>query len=241
MTVLTTLGILLLVVVGIIAGYFLFMLIGYFVPVNRKYEIVAGGVDIYLHSNGMHTDFILPTEHPLFDWKKIIPEKPFDQSLSDTPYIGVGWGDKAFYLDLETWDQLTFKMAAVSLLVPTTPTLMHITAYEQLPYEAKKLTKISISKAQYVKLCSYVLDSFDFDEKQNVQLIPDVGYAENDNFYHAHGSYHALYTCNYWVNHGLKKIGVRTSLWTPTDRGIFYQIGKVSSLLPEDNLLMGAG
>ena len=115
------------------------------------------------------------------------------------------------------------------MFIPT-PTIMHVIRYDELPQEELRIEKISISKNQYLHLCSFIFNYFALNEKQEIELIPNVGYNANDNFYHANGVYHAFHTCNYWVNKGLKKIGVRTALWSPLDKGIFYQLEKVKPL-----------
>jgi len=55
-------------------------------------------------------------------------------------------------------------------------------------------------------------------------LIPEAGYHRYDNFYEAHGKYHMFWTCNNWTNTRLKEIGIKNSLWTPMDWGVFYYL-----------------
>lgn len=227
MILLNSLGILALVIVGILLLYLLLVPFGTLIPVNRKYQPAINGVDIYLSTNGMHTDFIVPTQNTLFDWTTLIDSQPYEKNLTQYPYLGIGWGDWGFYIELDEWENLTAKLAAKTLLNPKTKTLMHITGYEQLPTPERRVEKVSLTNQQYQDLCAFIQTGFAYDEKEKVQLLPNLGYAPNDNFYKGKGSYHALHTCNYWVNKGLKKIGVRTALWTPIDRGMFYQLGKV--------------
>ena len=118
------------------------------------------------------------------------------------------------------------KIAARAMLIPT-PTIMHVTGYEVLPYDKLKVAKITISKSQFVHLSSFIYNAFRLKTNQEIELIPGVRYTEHDNFYHANGVYHAFHTCNYWVNKGFKRIGVRTALWSPFVKGIFYQLDKI--------------
>jgi len=227
MVILNSLGILILVILGVFAISLLLIPIGTIIPINRKYRRVKNGIDIYLSSNGMHTDFIVPTQNNLFNWTTLIDGEPYEKALTAYPYLGIGWGDWNFYIELDAWENLTPKLAAKALLNPMTKTLMHITAYDELPSKERRVEKVSITNQQYLSLCEFIQTGFDFTEQKEVQLLPNLGYAPNDNFYKATGSYHYFHTCNYWVNKGLKKIGVRTSLWSPIDRGMFYQLGKV--------------
>ncbi len=231
MIILTVIGYILLAIAVFIILFLLMIPIGSWITVNRKFKNISTGIDIYLSTNGMHIDFIVPTQNHLFDWSTITDSTPFAKSLRDYPFLGFGWGDPGFFLELEAWDKLTFKIASRALLIPT-PTIMHIIGLEALPKvpeEKSKVEKVTINPSQYLGLCSFIYKAFDLDKKHKTKLIPDVGYTEHDNFYHAKGRYHAFHTCNYWVNKGLKKIGVRTALWSPLDRGIFYQLKKIAS------------
>ncbi|HXU27639.1 MAG TPA: DUF2459 domain-containing protein, partial [Bacteroidia bacterium] len=49
---------------------------------------------------------------------------------------------------------------------------------------------------------------------------------DNDSFYEAVGVYGLFYTCNTWANNGLKYCGQKACLWTPFEKGIFYQYRK---------------
>ncbi len=218
----------LLSVIAIVAVYFLLILLGTIIPVNSKFRNPNEGVDVYISSNGVHTDFIIPAVNHLFDWSKIIDSSIYETPLKEGQYIGVGWGDKGFYLDTPTWAELSPYVALKAMCVPSR-TLMHITSYDKLPDDSKMFAQLYLSDAQFLKLCEYMTRHFAIKDGA-VRLIPDVGYTPNDNFYHAVGKYHAFNTCNFWVNHGLLIIGVRTALWSPLDRGIFYQLKKMKSV-----------
>lgn len=232
MILLSVCKILLLSLLLALVVYALFTLVGMIFPVNRNFISLTDGIDIFVGTNGMHTDFIVPVKNSLFDWTQFIDKTDFDVNLLDNAHIGIGWGDKAIYLDLPDWSQLTFKLGAKTLLLPT-PTLLHITAYKQLPIEALNTSHLRISTSQYLQLCHYILGFFQVDEIRRISSIKDAGYTSNDNFYPAQGKYHAFFTCNTWVNKGFKRIGVRTPLWTPIDKGIFHQLKKIPSLSKE--------
>ena len=217
---------------SIILLYFLLLPLGSLIPVNLKYRPAEKGIDIYLTTNGMHTDFVVPTKNYLFDWTQIVDSRPFAKNIADFPHLGIGWGDWGFYIELDAWENLSAKLAAKTLLNPKTATIMHITGYEQLPFDTLRVEKVSLSSSQYLHLCSFIYNAFALKDNQEIDLLPDLGYTENDNFYKAHGTYHAIHTCNYWVNKGLKKIGVRTALWSPLDKGIFYQLEKIKPQQP---------
>ncbi len=60
-------------------------------------------VTIYIKTNGVHTDLVVPVRTNQMDWSK---ELKFSNTLSaDTTfsYLAMGWGDKGFYLETPTW------------------------------------------------------------------------------------------------------------------------------------------
>lgn len=236
MILLYTIGSLLLLLLVVFVSYLILLPIGALIPINRKFKSASNGIDIFLSTNGMHIDFIVPTQHFLFDWAKIIDSTPYAKPLNQYSYLGIGWGDPGFYLELETWDKLPIKIAAKAMLVPGS-TIMHVTGYETLPSDTLRVEKVTIPPNRFVQLNSFIYRAFALQTDQKINLIPDVGYTQHDNFYHANGVYHAFHTCNYWVNKGLKKIGVRTALWSPFEKGIFYQLDKIKSPADTEGML----
>ncbi|MEL6636626.1 MAG: TIGR02117 family protein [Bacteroidota bacterium] len=219
------LGFVLLGILGLIVFFLLFVLLGTLIPVNRKSRQSNNGVAVYLKSDGIHADFILPTINHLYDWSKIITSGDYQTPLSQQSFLGIGWGDRGFYLDIPTWGDLTPKIVCKALCIPS-PTVVHVISYAQPPNSFKYFRKLILSEAQYLALCEYIQSYFRTDEGAQVQLVPDVGYTPDDNFYLAERPYHVFHTCNYWVNRGLKRIGIRTSLWSPSPHGIFLHLKK---------------
>lgn len=221
-------------VVGISIVFFLlfsivYTIAGFFcsiIPKNKNYQNVKKEVEIFLVSDGIHTDFIVPTISSFFNWKNILDDQHYDTKFTKDNFLGIGWGDRGFYLDIPTWSDLTPKVAAKALLVPS-KTVMHISSYTEstLPKDKKYFESIHLDVEQYLQLCQYICSYF--QEKDNqVQLIPDVGYTPDDNFYESTGTYHAFCTCNFWVNKGLILTGVRMPIWCHWGGGMFYQLKK---------------
>lgn len=194
------------------------------IPKNKSYKNHPKDVEVYLVSDGIHTDFLVPCMNAYFNWKNIIDDRPYQLTFDDQTFLSLGWGDRGFYLDIPTWGDLTFKVAARAMLIPS-KTVMHVTAHDHLPKDKKYLEKIHLSRSQYLLLCKYISSYFEVQQQQIVH-IPNVGYTENDEFYNSTGSYHAFNTCNFWVNKGLILIGVRMPIWSHWAKGLFYQLRK---------------
>lgn len=219
--ILKTLGI----IVGIVV---LYIALGYFLPfieVSAKDDGQKKEIPIYIYTNGVHTDIVMPVKNELHDWSAKIPFRNTKSGRSDYQYVGIGWGDKGFYLDTPTWADLKFSTAFKAAFW-LSESAMHATYYREMT-QGDDCKKIMISKNEYHQLVKFVDDKFDKDSSGNYILIPtDAVYGDADAFYDAQGRYSFLDTCNTWANNALKAAGQKAALWTPTDYGIFLHYKK---------------
>ncbi|WP_404986825.1 TIGR02117 family protein [Chryseobacterium sp. M5] len=201
----------------------LYAILGYLLPfieVSAKDDGEQKEIPIYIYTNGVHTDIVMPVKNELHDWSAKIPFANTTSKKSDYNYVGIGWGDKGFYLDTPTWADLKFS-TAVKAAFWMSESAMHTSFYHTMT-EASDCKKIMISKKQYTELVKFIDTKFDRDANGNYILIPTKAvYSDNDAFYDAKGSYSFLNTCNTWANDALKAAGQKAAWWTPTDYGIF--------------------
>ncbi|MFD2918411.1 TIGR02117 family protein [Terrimonas rubra] len=217
---LKTLGI----IIGILALYALAAWLIPYIPVNKKARLEGPDeVTIYIKSNGVHTDIVVPVKTAQFDWTKYIKYEHTDDKDSTMAYVGIGWGDKGFYLQTPQWSDLKFSTAFKAMFYLSTSAL-HATFYPQIN-EGENCKAIQISYQQYEALNKFLVNSFDLDAGGNTVHIPSVndGYGSTDAFYEAKGRYSLFYSCNTWANNALKAAEQKACLWTVTDKGIFYQ------------------
>jgi len=182
----------------------------------------SNDVGIYILTNGDHTDVVLPVKNQLKDWSR---EVKFENTIShDTTskYIALGWGDKGFYLNTPTWAQLKLSAAFKAAFALSTSAI-HATYYRNMVVSGS-CKKLSISNNQYLRLVAFIDSSFKRDENgQVVNIKTNANYNNNDAFYDAKRKYNLFYTCNTWANNALKAAGQKACVWTPFDKGIFYQ------------------
>lgn len=206
-----------------VAGFFvLYALAGLTVPyisVNKNAaQSGEDGYEMYILSNGVHTDLVVPIRTEVKDWTM---ELSFENTVSkDTAmnYVGFGWGDKGFYLNTPTWADLKTSTAFNAMFGLST-SAMHVTFHGQ-PAQGKLCRKTWVSKADYQKLVSFIEHSFQRDANGKFMYISGYAYGKDDGFYEAHRVYNLFYTCNTWANAGLKKANMKACLWTPLDKGI---------------------
>lgn len=172
--------------------------------------------NIYVSTNGVHLDLIVPVECIKgADWAGV-------KLPSDTKFVSFGWGDQGFYLETPTWDDLRFSVAAKALFWRS-KTAMHLTYYRG---RGSNWEQVPLCSGQMTDLLLYIRQSFEDTPSGSPILLPGMGYGTRDDFYEGKGSYSILRTCNNWANQGLKKAGVKTSIWSPLDKGMLYQIRK---------------
>jgi|GEM_PF-90566 len=207
-------------VLGIVVLYIALAFALPFIKVSAKDDGQKKEIPVYIYTNGVHTDMVMPVRNELQDWSTKIPFANTKSKRTDYQYVGIGWGDKGFYLDTPTWADLKFSTAFKAAFW-LSKSAMHCTYYKTMT-EGSDCKKIMISKNQYRKLVEFVEDKFDRDASGNFILVPtDAVYGDNDAFYDAKGKYSFLYTCNTWTNDALKAAGQKAAFWTPSDYGIF--------------------
>ncbi|MEO8254482.1 MAG: TIGR02117 family protein, partial [Flavobacterium sp.] len=210
---------LVLVLLGLVL---LYVIIAYLLSLVtiKKEATTKPEVEIFILTNGVHTDIVMPTKNDQIDWSQQIQYKNTKAADSTYKFIAMGWGDKGFYLETPEWSDLK---ASVALKAATglSTTAIHATYYQKMKL-AKDCKSMLISKEQYSRLIAYINKSFQKDSSGNFILIKtDANYGKTDAFYEANGSYSLFKTCNSWANTGLKVCGQKCCLWTATDSGIF--------------------
>ncbi|MBT6274741.1 MAG: TIGR02117 family protein [Chromatiales bacterium] len=185
-------------------------------PANREAPPppAESSVTIYLVSNGVHVDFVLPVNHHDVTWTRQFPFSDFKDAPENAEWVAVGWGDREFYLHTRRWSDLTIARAfgAVS---GSHGALLHVT-YLKGAWLRSPLWKVQLSPGQYQRLAAYVRDTASLDHN-GVAVAAAAGYGRIDAFFEAAGQYSPLNTCNAWVGQGLREAGVTVSRWTPFD------------------------
>ncbi|MEM6628344.1 MAG: TIGR02117 family protein [Bacteroidota bacterium] len=208
--------------------YGLGIVLGMLIPRHTRFQPTKAeeGIEIFVYTNGFHSYLILPVQTPSRDWQSHFPLQDFTAVDSSFSHISLGWGDKAFFVDTPTWEDFSWSTSLAALFLPT-PSALQVSYLAHPPAEGKTCKAVTISKKAYGELSFFVEESLNQDSLQKPQLIPGKGYTDHDNFYLAEGRYSIAYTCNTWTCEGLAKAGVRVPIWTPLDKGLFFQLNKI--------------
>jgi len=213
-----------LVIIVLPLIYLLFATVLSLIPINQAFDPVKGeGIEIFISSNGVHTDFILPITSDSIDWQPYFPASNFQGiDPSTMSHISFGWGDQGFYLETPTWADLKLSTALKALFLKSN-SAMHVT-YLRKPKPSSTVKRLVISESQYAQLASYIEGSFQKDSNGHFSWISGSGYRVNDTFYAANGSFSLFKTCNVWTGKGLRQIGIKTGLWTPFSQSVLFYL-----------------
>ena len=96
-----------LALAGAVALYFLAALVLSAIPLNRGAGR-SGPIEIFVRSNGVHADLVLPVRNDRFDWGPVAPASDAaDPRAAAAQWVAIGWGDRDIYRKVPTWDDLT--------------------------------------------------------------------------------------------------------------------------------------
>lgn len=205
---------------GFIVLYVLAAYILSIISVEKHDPNANKDVEVFILSNGVHTDIVVPAKSACRDWVCDVPYANTKTCDTSVKYLAFGWGDKGFYLETPTWGDLKFS-TAFKALFHLGNSAMHCTYYKNIS-EGENCVSIWLSEEEYRQLVKYIEESFDYKSTQGPVHIAGYSYGGSDAFYEARRTYDLFYTCNTWANNALKACGQKACLWTPADKGIFY-------------------
>jgi uncharacterized protein (TIGR02117 family) len=207
-------------VTALITTYIVLAILGMSIHLGELEKMKSNeSIELYLKTDGIHTDFILPVKTKYHDWTSTVPWSAIQSKDTTYPYISFGWGDQGFFLNTPTWAELKFSTAFDALFYRGKSAL-HI-SYRNAPDLDGGSVKLRISGEKYKKLIQYIHDQFKHNADGSRAHIPNRGYWDADTFYEAKGKYSLFSTCNSWINRGLSEADLPHCLWTPFSAGIF--------------------
>lgn len=194
------------------------------IPAAQKEVVGERTIQVFVQSNGVHTDLVLPVMNEDMDWAQLFPYKNTVGKGEGYQYIGIGWGDKGFYLDTPEWKDLKVSTAFVAAF-GLGESAIHVTYYKAIR-EDELCFAYQISRSQYRDLVQYIEESLDRNQNEAILVKTDAQYGDADAFYEAKGAYSMFYSCNTWTNSALKKAGMPAGIWATLDKGILSHYKK---------------
>lgn len=200
--------------------YVVAAVIGSLVPRNAGWREPAEGVQIFLRSNGVHVDLVLPARAQGFDLYRLLPPGHVADPRAAQGWIGLGWGQREVYLETPQWRDLTLRNAVRATLGGGA--LMHVD-HVGAPQPSADTRPVRLEPAAYRRLVAAALADFVRGRDGRPIPLPGRGYGIDDVFYEAGGRYSALRPSNQWTADALAQAGVRVGVWTPFAQGILWR------------------
>jgi len=182
-------------------------------PANAGRIAPMEGVRVYVISNGVHTDLLLPRDAAGVNWREEFPVGDFRAAAPDAAYLGFGWGDREFYMATPSWSDVSVKLVW-GALAGAGPAVLKVGNYLEPALGDRVATEL-LTEREYQRLAGYVRRSLVRGADGRPLIYRNSGYGDHDVFYAANGRYSALRTCNDWIAAGLREAGVKTPRWSP--------------------------
>ncbi|GGP24114.1 TIGR02117 family protein [Silvimonas iriomotensis] len=214
-----------LLLIGPIVLYLLLALVLGMLSSHRAYQRQEGDILIYLETNGVHTDLVLPARSHQIDWTRWFA--PTHTRSGRPPVassaISIGWGDRQFYLGTPNWSDLT-ATTALYALSGLDSTLLHVSWGAMPAHASPQRVALRLSPQNYQRLAAFITQSIRRDAQGQAIWLSGQSYGDTDSFYEATGHYSVIVTCNEWVRKALDAAGVRVPWWSPFDKALFWQL-----------------
>jgi uncharacterized protein (TIGR02117 family) len=194
--------------------YLVAALAGSLIPVNRSWEEPERGTLVYLRSNGIHVDIVMPARAQGLDWRPLLPARHFHDAPEDARWFGFGAGERRVYLETPTWGHLT--PGTLWAALTGGDQILHV---DRTVHPGADLYAVRLRPEEYRRLWAAVRAEFNGPP----QRIDSPGYGPDDAFFEGRGKATALHTCNNWVAEKLRLAGVETSVWSPFAQGLLWR------------------
>lgn len=183
----------------------------------------APATNVYITTNGLHTDVWLPSQVPLGADSAV---QPLDSLLGLPPgppgYRVLGWGHRAFYLAGPQPDEVRFYFFGLRLLVPSRSSL-RVNCLAGPPAVGPTARRLVVGPNQLADLVAFMQRTLGTANGAEAQPIAQPSPLPGQ-FYESPLRYHAFYTCNHWTTQCLATLGASRPLWSPMAWGVMWQL-----------------
>lgn len=180
--------------------------------------------EIYVTSNGFHSDIIIPYDEELLE---MLPIKAVDfpDLLINAKHLIIGWGAETAYTSLLELTDMSPKILAKSLFFDRS--VVHVQPFQRDLREST-LQPITISKTQIKNLIHFINETFAYNQNYTPILLDGISHGHGDIFYRGVNRYHLFYSCNVWTGEALRQAGIQMGYWTPFAQSIEWGLSQYS-------------
>jgi len=223
---------------GTMTGMIVLLAIASFTP--RKWGNLPPSGDceftLYVSGGVMHTDLFVPVQNSAFEWNQVLNLKELSQQPgTNDRYLQFSWGDRIFFMETPSWDQMNWGSALRSLFYWNNSAAMLIKGHRTLPqYPDTENRCIRLGREDYRAIMQFITNSLE----RNAQGQPHhLGYGQDreSSFYAATGRYSIVNTCNSWTAEALRSGNINTPLWGGIAPSILYHLRNGCSCVMPDS------
>lgn len=211
-------GRLLSALIALPALYLLAALVGSLLSVNRDWTEPHKGIAVYIASNGIHADIVVPVEAQGLSWTALLPKGDFAAPDPQAAWIAFGSGEERVYLNTPTWWDIT--PGTIWSALAGGKRVMHVEYVSDPSYAARQ---IRLRPEEYRRLWAAIRADLTLDERGRPLRVDHPGYGRSDAFFKASGKANAIRTCNAVAAGWLGLAGVKVSLWPPFVPGLLWR------------------
>jgi uncharacterized protein (TIGR02117 family) len=205
-----------------IAFFIAALLLG-ILPANIGWREADRGTTVFVRTNGVHTWIVMPKVTRAIDWRPFAPAAHLrDPRYGAGDHVAIGYGNREFYLNTPTWNDLSVSTAFFAFF-GNGPTLLHV-EHDHGPRADAWQRPIVLRPEEYRRLAGYIAARFRRGPDGRTIPLIGRGYGPADMFYEAEGGYSFVLTCNEWTGRALRAAGVTTGLWTPLGQSIMWRL-----------------
>jgi uncharacterized protein (TIGR02117 family) len=178
---------------------------------------------IYASSDGFHTNLWVPVDTPVFRWRDQLDLTQVGGDAAQFRYLQFGWGDRIFFVETPSWDQVQVSNALRALFRPGNASALLVKGHASVASPPNETVRcLRLGKTDYLALMTFINASFQTNGfgKQRIASGQD----RQSSFYAATGHYSALNTCNSWTADGLRAAQVNTPLWAGLAAPLMQQL-----------------
>ena len=147
------------ILAGIISLAILYLIVATIltlIPVNSNFKENKDGTNVYVSTNGVHVNLIIPSQSGLYNWTNQF------NSENSYRYLAFGWGDKEFYMNVPTWAEFKISTALRAVFIPTS-SVIQVYGLKNVPLTSKNTRKLNLSDEQLKILSDYIYEYFQLD------------------------------------------------------------------------------
>jgi uncharacterized protein (TIGR02117 family) len=132
-----------------VLAYLAAMVVLGLLPANAGWVEAEEGVVVFVNTNGVHTGIGMPVANEVMDWRPFMPAAHLKTPIA-ADYVFVGYGHRAFYLETESWADLSPELA-LDAAFGGGATLVHVD-HVLGPGEGPEQREVTLSREEYRRL-----------------------------------------------------------------------------------------